>query len=91
MYGKTGWIPFPSATPQSSLGGDDLAINAKSTHQAAAYELIQYLTSVGAQDTRAISAGDPPSVTAAYNSTLYAAAPYYSRRRPSTRWSPRAR
>lgn len=77
VYGKTGWIPFPSASPQSSLGGDDLAINAKSTHQAAAYELIQYLASVSAQDTRAISAGDPPSVTAAYNSTLYAAAPYY--------------
>lgn len=78
VYGKTAWIPFPSATPQSSLGGDDLAINAKSTHQAAAYELIQYLSSVGAQDTRAIFAGDPPSVTAAYNSTLYKAAPYYA-------------
>jgi multiple sugar transport system substrate-binding protein len=78
VYNKTGWIPFPSATPQSSLGGDDLAINAKSTHKAAAYELIQYLTSVGAQDTRAINAGDPPSVTAAYNSVLYKAAPYYS-------------
>ncbi|HUA42692.1 MAG TPA: extracellular solute-binding protein [Streptosporangiaceae bacterium] len=77
VYGKTAWIPFPSATPQSSLGGDDLAINAKSTHKAAAYELIQYLTSVSAQDTRAIFAGDPPSVTAAYNSTLYKAAPYY--------------
>jgi multiple sugar transport system substrate-binding protein len=78
VYGKTAWIPFPSATPQSSLGGDDLAINAKSTHKAAAYELIQYLTSVSAQDTRAIFAGDPPSVIAAYNSTLYKAAPYYS-------------
>jgi len=78
VYGKTAWIPFPSASPQSSLGGDDLAINAKSTHQAAAWELIQYLTSVSAQDTRAIFAGDPPSVTAAYNSTLYKAAPYYS-------------
>jgi multiple sugar transport system substrate-binding protein len=78
VYGKTAWVPFPSGTPQSSLGGDDLAINAKSTHQAAAYELMQYLTSVGAQDTRAISAGDPPSVTAAYNSTLYKAAPYFA-------------
>jgi len=75
--GHTGWIPFPSATPQSSLGGDDLAVNAKSTHKAAAWEFIQYLTSVGAQDTRAISAGDPPSVKAAYDATLYAAAPYY--------------
>ncbi|MGH3403038.1 MAG: extracellular solute-binding protein [Streptosporangiaceae bacterium] len=73
----TGWIPLPSATPQSSLGGDDLVINAKSTHQAAAYEFIQYLTSVGAQDKRAISAGDPPSVKSAYNAGLYAAAPYY--------------
>jgi multiple sugar transport system substrate-binding protein len=77
VYNKTGWIPFPSASPQSSLGGDDLAINAKSAHKAAAYELIQYLTSVQAQDARAISAGDPPSVTAACNSTLYKAAPYY--------------
>ncbi len=75
--GHTGWIPFPSASPQSSLGGDDLAVNAKSTHKAAAWEFIQYLTSIGAQDTRAISAGDPPSVKAAYNSALYTAAPYY--------------
>ncbi len=75
--GHTGWIPFPSATPQSSLGGDDLAINAKSTHQAAAWEFIQYLSSVGAQDARAISAGDPPSVKAAYNTALYSKAPYY--------------
>ncbi len=78
VYGKTAWVPFPSATPQSSLGGDDLAINAKSTHQAAAYELMQYLTSVNAQVTRAISAGDPPSVISAYNSTLYKAAPYFA-------------
>jgi multiple sugar transport system substrate-binding protein len=77
VYGKTAWIPFPSSTPQTSLGGDDLAINAKSTHQAAAWEFIKYLTSTSAQDTRAISAGDPPSVTAAYNATLYKAAPYY--------------
>lgn len=77
LAGKTGWIPFPSSTPQSSLGGDDLAINAKSTHKAAAWEFIQYLTSDAAQDTRAINAGDPPSVKSAYNSTLYTAAPYY--------------
>jgi multiple sugar transport system substrate-binding protein len=77
VYGKTAWIPFPSTTPQSSLGGDDLAINAKSTHKAAAWEFIKYLTSVSAQDARAIFAGDPPSVTAAYNSTLYKAAPYF--------------
>jgi multiple sugar transport system substrate-binding protein len=77
VAGKTGWVPFPSATPQSSLGGDDLTINAKSTHEAAAWEFIQYLDSTSAQDTRAISAGDPPSLKGAYNATLYAAAPYY--------------
>jgi multiple sugar transport system substrate-binding protein len=77
LAGKTGWIPFPSATPQSSLGGDDLAINANSTHQAAAYEFIQYLDSSSAQVARAVSAGDPPAVKAAYNSALYTAAPYY--------------
>jgi multiple sugar transport system substrate-binding protein len=77
VMNKTGWVPFPSATPQSSLGGDDLAINAKSTHKAAAWEFIQYLDSASAQDTRAINAGDPPSLKAAYDSALYAAAPYY--------------
>jgi multiple sugar transport system substrate-binding protein len=77
VYNKTAWIPFPSATPQTSLGGDDLAINARSTHKAAAWAFIKYLTSVSAQQARAISAGDPPSVTAAYNATLYKAAPYY--------------
>jgi multiple sugar transport system substrate-binding protein len=79
VFGKTGWVPFPSptGTAQTSLGGDDLAVNAKSTHQAAAWELIQYLSSDAAQDARAISAGDPPSVKSAYNSQLYAAAPYF--------------
>ena len=80
LAGKTGWIPFPSAsggTPQASLGGDDLAINAKSTHQAAAWKFIQFLTSDSAQIARAISAGDPPSVQSAYTPALLAKAPYY--------------
>jgi multiple sugar transport system substrate-binding protein len=75
--GKTAWIPFPSPTPQSSLGGDDLVMNKNSKHQAAAWAFMQYLASVKVQDDRAISAGDPPSLKSAYNSTLYAAAPYY--------------
>lgn len=77
LKGKTGWIPFPSSTPQSALGGDDLAVNAHSAHKAAAWAFIQYLTSDAVQDARAISAGDPPSVKSAYNSSLYAQAPYY--------------
>jgi multiple sugar transport system substrate-binding protein len=79
VFNKTGWVPFPSpnGSPQASLGGDDLAVNAKSTHQAAAWEFIQYLSSDSAQIARAISAGDPPSVKSAYGAQLYAAAPYF--------------
>jgi multiple sugar transport system substrate-binding protein len=79
VFGKTGWVPFPNPTgsPQASLGGDDLVVNARSTHQAAAWEFIQYLSSNSVQIARAIAAGDPPSVTAAYNSQLYSAAPYF--------------
>jgi len=75
----TGWVPFPNPTgaPQSSLGGDDLVVNARSTHQAAAWEFIKYLTSDQAQVARAIAAGDPPSVKSAYTAKLYAAAPYF--------------
>jgi multiple sugar transport system substrate-binding protein len=76
---KTGWVPFPNPTghPQASLGGDDLIMNAKSTHQAAAWEFIKYLTSDDAQIARAIAAGDPPAVKSAYGPKLYAAAPYF--------------
>jgi multiple sugar transport system substrate-binding protein len=76
---KTGWVPFPSPSgqPQASLGGDDLVMNAKSTHQAAAWAFIKYLTSDSAQIARAIAAGDPPSVKSAYTAKLYAAAPYF--------------
>ncbi len=35
----------PGGTPGSALGGEMLAINAKTAHAAAAYKLIQYLTS----------------------------------------------
>jgi trehalose/maltose transport system substrate-binding protein len=76
---KTGWMPFPNPAgqPQASLGGDDLVMNAKSTHQAAAWEFIKYLTSNQAQIARAIAAGDPPAVKSAYTPQLYATAPYF--------------
>ena len=79
VAGKTGWVPFPNptGTPQASLGGDDLVVNAKSVHQAAAWAFIQYLSSDSAQIARAIAAGDPPSVKSAYTSQLYSAAPFY--------------
>jgi multiple sugar transport system substrate-binding protein len=79
VAGKTGWVPFPSSsgTPAAALGGDDLVINAKSSHKAAAWEFIQYLTDPTVQIQRAIAAGDPPSVQSAYGPSLFSQAPYY--------------
>jgi multiple sugar transport system substrate-binding protein len=79
--GHTGYIPFPAnpgGTPGSALGGEMLALNAKTTHAAAAYALIQYLTSAPVEITRAEATGDPPSLPAAYTSDLLAKAPYFA-------------
>ena len=53
MKGHVGYIPFPAGpggTPGSALGGEMLAINAKTAHAAAAWTLIQYLTSPAGGD-----------------------------------------
>ena len=78
--GHVGYIPFPAAsggTPGSALGGEMLAINAKTSHEAAAWKFIQYLTSDAAQITRAEATGDPPASPAAYTPALFAQAPYF--------------
>jgi multiple sugar transport system substrate-binding protein len=78
--GHTGLIPFPAGpggSPGSALGGEMLAINAKSTHSPAAYKLIEYLTSAPVQTARAEATGDPPSLPAAYTPALFAKAPYF--------------
>src|SRR6185437_7834681 len=78
--GHTGYIPFPASpggSPGSALGGEMLAINAKSTHSAAGYKLIQYLISEPVQIERAEATGDPPSLPSAYTEALYAKAPYF--------------
>src|SRR5580700_12077844 len=80
VKGHIGYIPFPAGpggTPGSALGGEMLAINAKTAHAAAAYKLIQYLTSPSVETTRAIATADPPSLPSAYTSTLYSKAPYF--------------
>ncbi|MBO0893219.1 MAG: ABC transporter substrate-binding protein [Acidimicrobiales bacterium] len=79
VAGHTAYIPFPSSkgSPGSALGGEMLAINSKTQHAAAAYKLIQYLTSPQVQVTRAIATGDPPSRPSAYTPALYAQAPYF--------------
>ena len=53
----------------------DAAVNAKTTHAAAAWKLIQYLTRPSAEIARAEATGDPPSLPSAYTSALYARAP----------------
>lgn len=78
--GHVGFIPFPAASggsPGSALGGEMLAINAKTTHAAAAWKLIEYLTSPSVEIARAEATGDPPSLPSAYSSALYAQAPYF--------------
>jgi multiple sugar transport system substrate-binding protein len=78
--GHVGYIPFPPQSggkPGSALGGEMLAINAKSSHSAASWKLIQYLTSPSVQIARAEATGDPPSLPSAYTSALYAKAPYF--------------
>ncbi|HYX79013.1 MAG TPA: ABC transporter substrate-binding protein [Actinomycetota bacterium] len=79
VKGKTGWIPFPSQTgqPQAALGGSMLAVNANSTHQDLAWKFIQFLTEPQTQIDRAVTAGDPPAVQAAYTDALYSKAPYF--------------
>jgi multiple sugar transport system substrate-binding protein len=78
--GHVGYIPFPAGPggkPGAALGGEMLAINAKSSHAAADWKLIQYLTSASAEITRAEATGDPPSLPSAYTPALYKKAPYF--------------
>ena len=80
VAGHIGYIPFPAGpggTPGSALGGEMLAINAKTAHAAAAWKLIEYLTSAPVEAARAEATGDPPSLPAAYTPALYAKAPYF--------------
>jgi multiple sugar transport system substrate-binding protein len=81
VKGHVGYIPFPAGpggSPGSALGGEMLAINAKTTNSAAAWKLIQYLTSPSVEVARAEATGDPPSLPSAYTSALYAKAPYFA-------------
>lgn len=78
--GHVGYIPFPptsGGSPGAALGGEMLAINAKSSHAEAGYKLIEFLTSKPVQIKRAEATGDPPSLPSAYTSELYAHAPIF--------------
>ncbi|HET9719582.1 MAG TPA: extracellular solute-binding protein [Solirubrobacteraceae bacterium] len=78
--GHVGYIPFPAGpggTPGAALGGEMLAINAHTQHAAAAWKLIQYLTSPSVEIARAEATGDPPSLPSAYTPALLKKAPYF--------------
>lgn len=76
---KIGFTAFPPGTgaPQAPLGGEMLALNAKSQHAAAGWQFIQYLESPQVQQQRAIATGDPPGLQASYNQALFSQAPYF--------------
>jgi multiple sugar transport system substrate-binding protein len=84
VEGRTAWIPFPSASgaPRAALGGDMLGVNARSTHQDAAWLFLRYLLRDDVQIDRAVSAGDPPAVRSAYGQRLFDLAPYYRDEQP---------
>jgi multiple sugar transport system substrate-binding protein len=81
--GHVGYIPFPpkkpGGKPGAALGGEMLAINANSSHSAAAYKLIEYLTTPSVQVARAAATGDPPALPSAYTPALYAKAPVFEK------------
>jgi len=72
----TGWQEG-QVQQEFTAGHAAFAINAKSQNVAAAWKLIQYLTSSSVEVARAEATGDPPSLPAAYTSALYAKAPYF--------------
>jgi len=81
VKGNIGYTPFPpgpGGTPGSAMGGEMLAINAKTSHAAAAYKLIQFLTSPQQEVNRAIATADPPSLPSAYTQQLLTDAPYFA-------------
>jgi multiple sugar transport system substrate-binding protein len=84
VEGRTAWIPFPSASgaPRAALGGDMLGVNARSTHQDAAWRFVSYLLRDDVQIDRAVTAGDPPAVRSAYGQRLFDLAPYYRDEQP---------
>ncbi|HWD09724.1 MAG TPA: extracellular solute-binding protein [Actinomycetota bacterium] len=83
VSGSVGYIPFPAdptkgGTPGAAVGGEMLAINAKTKQAAASWKLIQYLTSPSVETARAEATADPPSLQSAYTPDLLAKAPYFA-------------
>lgn len=77
--GAVGFAPFPTVNGHgvAMLSSDALIVNAKSKHLAADEALIKYVLTPSVQQARAITSGDPPSVSAAYTPALFRKAPYF--------------
>lgn len=74
-----GFEPFPTQNGRgtSTVAANALVVNAKSKHVAADEALIKFMMSPKQQIARAITSGDPPSVSAAYSPALFKKAPYF--------------
>jgi multiple sugar transport system substrate-binding protein len=79
LKGKARFIPFPttSGAGTATVASDALVVNARTKHRAAAEALVKFLLSPAQQQARAITSGDPPSVSGAYNASLFGKAPYF--------------
>lgn len=77
--GAVGFVPFPSVNGHgvALISSDALIVNAKSQHLAADEALLKYVLSPAAQQARAITSGDPPSIRTAYTGALFHKAPYF--------------
>lgn len=77
--GLVGFAPFPTVNGHgvAMLSSDALIVNAKSKHLAADEALIKYVLTPSVQRARAITSGDPPSVSSAYSTALFSKAPYF--------------
>jgi multiple sugar transport system substrate-binding protein len=75
---EVGFVAFPTqnGAGTATAAADALIVNSKSTHQAAAKALIKYILTPSVQQARAVTSGDPPSVSAAYTPALFKKAPY---------------
>jgi multiple sugar transport system substrate-binding protein len=79
LYGKADFAPFPtlSGTGTATQGGDELVINARSSHLAAVATFLKFILSPSQQQLRAVVSGDPPAVQSAYTPVLFKQAPYF--------------
>lgn len=89
VKGKVGVVaipagPAPDGRPASTLGGWQLAVSKYSQHQAAAADLVMFMTSKDAEKTWALQGGYFPAIPALYeDKQLTDANPFFAELLPS--------